>query len=192
MSIYDDDGATNYQVGKVYDNDGTANFQIGKVYDNNGSVNSLIYSAEQELYTGGNEHTEITGGYTIRTVQGSVTYPTDNIWVYCNGSADTACCAYSAKKINVSGYSTLVVHVSLGYQEGNSTFTVGLSNNVPHWDVYNTNTAWIKYFRFTKNTKPSDGIIRIALSGATEGYLSFTSFGSTAPAGMHIWKVLLE
>lgn len=47
MPIYDSDGTTNYQIGKVYDSDGTTNHQIGKVYDNDGTVNSLIYTAEE-------------------------------------------------------------------------------------------------------------------------------------------------
>lgn len=46
MAIYDNDGTTSYEIGKVYDNDGTTNYQIGKVYDNNGTINSLIYNAE--------------------------------------------------------------------------------------------------------------------------------------------------
>lgn len=52
MPIYDSNGTTIYQIGKVYDNNGSANTQIGKIYDSNGAVNSLIYSAETVL-TGG-------------------------------------------------------------------------------------------------------------------------------------------
>ena len=47
MPIYDNDGTTNYQIGKVYDNDGTAQHQIGKVYDWDGTASSLIYSADE-------------------------------------------------------------------------------------------------------------------------------------------------
>ena len=47
MPIYDNDGTTSHEIGKLYDNNGSANAQIGKVYDNNGTTNSLIYSAEQ-------------------------------------------------------------------------------------------------------------------------------------------------
>lgn len=46
MAIYDNNGTTNAEIGKVYDNNGTTNSQIGKVYDNNGTANSLIYNAE--------------------------------------------------------------------------------------------------------------------------------------------------
>lgn len=47
MAIYDYDGTTNHEIGKLYDYDGTTNYQIGKVYDNNGTADSLIYNAEE-------------------------------------------------------------------------------------------------------------------------------------------------
>lgn len=43
MPIYDNNGTTNYEIGKLYDNDGTTNYQIGKVHDNDGTTNRLIY-----------------------------------------------------------------------------------------------------------------------------------------------------
>ena len=46
MAIYDTDGTTKYEIGKLYDNNGTTSYQIGKVYDSNGTVVSLIYTAE--------------------------------------------------------------------------------------------------------------------------------------------------
>lgn len=50
MAIYDNSGTTSYEIGKLYDNDGTTSHQIGKAYDNYGTVNSLIYSAESQLF----------------------------------------------------------------------------------------------------------------------------------------------
>ena len=52
MPIYDNDGTTNYEIGKLYDNDGTTDHQIGKVYDNNGTTDYLIYSAEETIFSG--------------------------------------------------------------------------------------------------------------------------------------------
>lgn len=46
MAIYDNNGSTNAEIGKLYDNNGTTSTQIGKVYDNNGTTNSLIYQSE--------------------------------------------------------------------------------------------------------------------------------------------------
>ena len=51
--IYDNDGTTSYEIGKVYDNDGTTSYQIGKVYDNDGTTNSLIYNSELKVITDG-------------------------------------------------------------------------------------------------------------------------------------------
>lgn len=48
MAIYDYDGTTNYEIGKIYDYDGSSNHQIGKVYDYDGTTNRLIYSAEEQ------------------------------------------------------------------------------------------------------------------------------------------------
>lgn len=53
MPIFDNDGTTNRQVGKVYDFDGTTNRQIGKVYDFDGTTHHLIYTAEENVLAGG-------------------------------------------------------------------------------------------------------------------------------------------
>lgn len=48
MPIYDYDGTTSTQIGKVYDYNGTTSTQIGKVYDYDGTTSTLIYSAEEK------------------------------------------------------------------------------------------------------------------------------------------------
>lgn len=48
----------------MYDNDGTTNSQIGKLYDNNGTTDSLIYTAEQVIYDAGVINTALVGGLT--------------------------------------------------------------------------------------------------------------------------------
>ncbi len=63
MPIYDYDGTTTYQIGKLYDNDGSTNYQIGKVYDNDGTTNSLIYTADLQIITNG----AIQSGYSSFT-----------------------------------------------------------------------------------------------------------------------------
>lgn len=49
MAIYDNNGTSNFEIGKIYDNNGTTSTQIAKVYDNNGTTNSLIYTADITL-----------------------------------------------------------------------------------------------------------------------------------------------
>lgn len=70
--IYDNDGTTSYEIGKVYDNDGTTSYQIGKVYDNDGTTNSLIYSADYELFPENKAslttYTAGSGGTKTRTI----------------------------------------------------------------------------------------------------------------------------
>ena len=63
MAIYEGNGTTNYEIGKVYEGNGTTNNQIGKVYEGNGSVNSLIYTAETIILDNNNYYTDITGSY---------------------------------------------------------------------------------------------------------------------------------
>lgn len=62
MPIYDYNGTSNTEIGKLYDYNGTSNTQIGKVYDYNGTSNSLIYSAEETLFTGLTQETAIAAG----------------------------------------------------------------------------------------------------------------------------------
>lgn len=45
MAIYDNNGSSSVEIGKIYDNNGSSSTQIGKIYDYNGSSNSLIYTA---------------------------------------------------------------------------------------------------------------------------------------------------
>lgn len=49
MAIYDHDGTTAYEIGKLYDYDGTTYSQQGKVYDYNGINYSLLYTADKTL-----------------------------------------------------------------------------------------------------------------------------------------------
>ena len=62
MAIYDNNGSTNAEIGKLYDNNGTTSTQIGKVYDNNGTTNSLIYQSETKYV---NTPVYKSGGYVI-------------------------------------------------------------------------------------------------------------------------------
>ena len=96
MAIYDNNGTTNAEIGKLYDNDGTTNYQIGKVYDNNGTTNSLIYSAEVDIlathggvsvhastdYSYNTSSKTLNGfsysGYTTLKIAGNTSYRGDN------------------------------------------------------------------------------------------------------------------
>ena len=65
MAIYDNNGTTNYEIGKLYDNDGTTNHQISKVYDNDGTASSLIYnSAPESIYQNGTLNSEVFSSFS--------------------------------------------------------------------------------------------------------------------------------
>ena len=49
MAIWDNNGTTTYEIGKMWDNNGTTTYQIDKVYDNNGTTNTLVF--EDDPYT---------------------------------------------------------------------------------------------------------------------------------------------
>lgn len=74
MPIWDNNGSTNYEVGKLWDNNGSTSSQIGKVYDNNGTTNSLIYSAEETLFSGLSFGTESATGWNETKEANSSTY----------------------------------------------------------------------------------------------------------------------
>lgn len=81
MPIYDYDGTTRYQIGKVYDYDGTARYQIGKVYDHDSTASHLIYTADTPYFDGGavvpftkdEYYSTITIGSTIYAKHGNQT-----------------------------------------------------------------------------------------------------------------------
>ena len=62
MPIYDHNGTTNSEIGKIYDYDGTTNSQIGKIYDYDGTTERLIYTAETQIYPGASVTTRINWG----------------------------------------------------------------------------------------------------------------------------------
>ena len=116
MAIYDNNGSTNAEIGKLYDNNGTTSSQIGKVYDNNGTTNSLIYTAwNGEIYLNGDEITELTGGWTTYKGQaGSITKNTNSVTVTMTKGSYSGeqrySIMYTANKINLTNYKTISIN----------------------------------------------------------------------------------
>lgn len=111
MAIYDNDGTTNYIIGKLYDNDGTTNNQIGKVYDNDGTTNHLIYSAEEQYFPGTTPSRYSpggAGGYTANSTNWSC-----NVSNGTNVNSVTSCL-----KINMTGIKTITITGSSTLQGG--------------------------------------------------------------------------
>lgn len=131
MPIYDNDGTTSYQIGKVYDNDGSASHQIGKVYDNNGTASSLIYSGDVNYYNyGWGDATSAA----LKSVDGLVSFSTapkthtDGSLYYELVGTDTKtsdAVVYLKPALSLSGFKTLHYNLYVG-----TTCYYGASNYV--------------------------------------------------------------
>lgn len=116
MPIYDFNGTTSQEIGKIYDFNGTANSQIGKVYDNNGSASSLVYSGETVLYEANVFNTDAWGALTWKTVGGaSYTLNSDSIYASVYNDPNKNQWSHvtfgSSNKVNLVGFSTLNMEV---------------------------------------------------------------------------------
>lgn len=74
MAIYDNNGSTNYEIGKLYDNNGSTSSQIHTVYDNNGTTSSLIYIGQETLFSGVSLDTGIASGSNVTKTATSSEY----------------------------------------------------------------------------------------------------------------------
>lgn len=107
MAIYDNDGTTRYEIGKLYDNDGTTNYQIGKVYDNDGTTNNLIYSAEETIFP------PRTTTWTRSGVSTDSNANDERIYTYCNGSSQTNSQMYTT--LDLTSFNTITFTATSGY-----------------------------------------------------------------------------
>lgn len=74
MAIYDNNGTTNTEIGKLWDNNGSTSSQIHIVYDNNGTSSFEIYRAEETLFSGLTQETPGAYGVGQRTEKYSSEY----------------------------------------------------------------------------------------------------------------------
>lgn len=91
--IYDNNGTTNLEIGKLYDNNGSSNFQITEVYDNNSTSNSLIYKDETEMptLTCTAHNTASSDSWDLTNYsQVIVSFSAKGTWGYWGGGAGTA------------------------------------------------------------------------------------------------------
>lgn len=148
MAVYDWNGSSNSEIGKIYDWNGSANSQIGKVYDNNGSSNSLVYSAETVLIENG-QYIGVSNSFKYGNkhgVSGNLFYVTTN-----EGTQSETC----TTPLKVDEYSKLVFVVSSG-----GTCTVGLASSA---DVYGTSS-------FVKSMTTVTGVNVLDISSLTGTY----------------------
>lgn len=65
MAIYDNNGSTSTEIGKLYDNNGSTSSQIHVVYDNNGTTSYEIYRDTETLFSGVSLDTGIASGQNV-------------------------------------------------------------------------------------------------------------------------------
>lgn len=139
MAIYDTDGTTNNEIGKLYDDNGTTNHQIGKVYDYDGTTNNLIYSAEVTLLDIA-EGVDNTGGFTGKIVDGGgsigfITKASTGYRLNISGLGSSWGTArfFTKNTINFSLYSTITVTYKIeGLSSGNTVASLILNDNKTH------------------------------------------------------------
>ena len=117
MPIYDYDGTTSYELGKMYDYDGTTNHQIGKVYDNNGTTDRLIYSAEYVFFPNADTSNINNWDHT-----GSFGVTEDGITCYfsSNGSGGSI----PKYPVDFSKYKKLYITIASVNGDGNNNFYI--------------------------------------------------------------------
>mgnify|MGYP004603076307 FL=1 len=82
MAIFDYDGTSTHEIGKIYEQDqsATITYQIGKMYDYDGTSTHLIYSAVPDyLYNAGDTCSDYTGGWA-KTTGGTILMHVSGSW----------------------------------------------------------------------------------------------------------------
>lgn len=107
MAIYDNDGTTKHEIGKLYDADSTTKYQIGEVYDHIGTTKSLIYKAELVLLNGPeNNMSKYNGNFNITYANSSGIHTG---WRGDDWGTQTAGWASNDKSIDLSQYTKIKV-----------------------------------------------------------------------------------
>lgn len=171
MAIYDNDGTSTREIGKLYDNDYTNTYQIGKVYDNDGTNTWLVYSAETEYFNGGAKVAYTTYNYyhNGESYAAILTVGT-TIYSKLNNSVDQTIIRFTANLTNIKTLSFVFNSVSL---QNNGTLLVGVSTytdmGTPNAFI---NSQWTKYTTVTSSgTKTVDVS---SLSGTYQICISFS------------------
>lgn len=190
MAIYDNNGTTNAELGKVYDNNGTTNTQIGKVYDNNGTTDSLIYSAELVIYKNGAIDSEI-GGFTTYNSNSGGTYSTSGTYLTISrpyaGNVIPLTYVKGNKAIDLTSYSTLTF---TGYLEAGNGHYVGFDTR-SNLDWGSNPQLPAAYVNITATSATSYTLDVSGLSG--KYYLWLVEFNTVYQAGgMKLNNIVLK
>ena len=124
MPIYDFNGTTNQEIGKLFDYNGTTANQIAKVYDNNNSSNSLVYQNAFWLVKDTVDQGLLVNDYNYKEGNGASGWNASTCQIYCYTGYNVQSCAlryyftsetkgrYSTARIQGSGVSYFNSHNS--------------------------------------------------------------------------------
>ena len=134
MALYDNNGTTDAEIGKLYDNDGTTNYQTSKVYDNDGTTNRLIYSADEIFFENG----VLLRPWDAEIASATACHVT-NRGDYIELGAYNGNSAMCAWIVDVTGYNTLEMTASYNSATADGAFRFFA---VPHYPQYPSNPRW--------------------------------------------------
>ena len=137
MPIYDFDGSTSREIGKLYDNNGTTSSQIKEVYDNDGPASRLVYKDAPDYLFNWGDNREITGGWSTKKYVLSGNSGTNTMvgadfldpWLGSTGTSTRRIYIHTNKAVNVTDLKTINM-----YYEGSHTVTCA-DTNVSWWGI---------------------------------------------------------
>lgn len=184
MAMYDWNGTTASELGKVYDWDGTTSHQLGKGYDWDGTTNHLIYNAEEEIFNNG-----LKNGYTGKlifnttnkgAVSGNSITLTPSAW----GSVAGDTIAIFTPAIDLSKYKS--VTITLTNNSGNYDGQTNIQ--VYAYDTY-TDDVWANGTRLGGDSGNWTGTKTYTFSATGTKYIAVRkTYGTSAT----ITQVILE
>lgn len=177
MPINDYDGTSWSDIGKIHDYDGTTWIQIAKAYDNNGTTDTLIYSAEEQLFPSGLSF-EVGG-----TNSGSCSVSSTSLKATSSTGATNGNC-HSTTTIDCSQYGKLIFTVSNRSASGNGGTWVGVAST----GYADTSNSYVAYAAVSGT---GDFIVDVSgQSGAL--YVVISAWGSSGAASITVSKIMAE
>ena len=135
MPIYDFDGSTSREIGKLYDWNGSTNSQIKEVYDFDGTTSRLIYKDAPDYLFNWGDNAEITGGWSVKkwvlsgSANGIIGADYLDLYIGNTGNSNRRIYIHTNKAVNVTDLKS----ISMTYG-GTSTVTCP-DHNAAWWGI---------------------------------------------------------
>lgn len=203
MPIYDHNGTTNSEIGKIYDHDGTTNYQIGKIYDYDGTTERLIYSAEEYLVKAGVVDSNLVGSISAGTYAsqyGSVT--SNSGYIRLNISTSGTFPFYNGKTINLSSYKTCYIKFrtkgstqgwqTSPYQAIRMGFSSTKKTDCNHYDIISNSSNFVASYTGASTSAKTISFDISSLSGSYYLLFLVQASGGGITNYLDIYDIYLE